>query len=560
MSIQIRVSPTIVNNIAKMYQSTSRIFMEYIDNSLDSAEKLFDDTTQSYPYKIRIVASINSHLKTVTFEDNCEGMEKPILLRIVQNIGDSKKKADFVTNGQFGFGIHAYAACCKELTVLTLAKDASLAHKIVVTRAAYTDNGTIADPTSIPAQKLPLTSGTTVTLSGFDPDWWREITLEELKREIEKHFEQLLARNNLDVLIRFDGREEICKPFDYDAHDGQPLEHEIGEYEKGNSKKILPKPVRIFLKVTSDIIPHKRPIFVNKGRRIEEVRTIKSFISKTKHRTGLWGHNNLTGFIEVAGNLSPTLARDDFEQIGHRRHIYDEIVKLEDIINLALQDINKKSESDHFNKLENLLSEALSKLAAQDHLRFRNQLSAGGEVNLIEDTLSDDSIWTKKPGIGKTDQPSEKQGKTETNVSDTTEESDLKGKERNKSGFNIRFSDIEQKKADGTLLRSNYIEGDAIIIYKSHPDFKDRIKKTNQGDPKISERLVSYLASEIAIQYKDKFFAMKAKQPAVQELLNSRKDLFIDIIEFSYLFEKILQPYVGKNLLTLENEDAENND
>jgi len=34
--------------------------------------------------------------------------------------------------------------------------------------------------------------------------------------------------------------------------------------------------------------------------------------------------------------------------------------------------------------------------------------------------------------------------------------------------------------------------------------------------------------------------------------MNSRKDLFVDIINFSYQFESLLQPFVGKNLLTLD--------
>lgn len=44
--------------------------------------------------------------------------------------------------------------------------------------------------------------------------------------------------------------------------------------------------------------------------------------------------------------------------------------------------------------------------------------------------------------------------------------------------------------------------------------------------------------------------------------MNHRKDLFVDIVDFSYQLEKILQPFVGKNLLTLEatNDDEEEND
>lgn len=100
------------------------------------------------------------------------------------------------------------------------------------------------------------------------------------------------------------------------------------------------------------------------------------------------------------------------------------------------------------------------------------------------------------------------------------------------------------------------------MIYKNHPDFQERIKRTYQGELKITERLISYLATEIAIHYKDKFFEVKKKQPEIQNILNSRKESFINLSEFVYEFEKLLQPYVGKNLITLEtsNDNVEDNE
>jgi hypothetical protein len=534
--------------------------MEYIDNSLDSAEKLYASDGKNYPYKIKISVKIDSKDKTVTFEDNCIGMDKDNLLRIVQNIGDSNKKNDFVTNGQFGFGIHAYAACANRMEVTTATIASKVAYKIKVDRTAYTEDGEISDLVEISKEKFPLESGTILKLSDFDNEWWREITPQELKSEVEKHFEQLLARDRLEIKIICDGKEETCQPFNYDSFLGTKVEKEIYEFERRGITTKIASPVKIYLKITEDIIPNKRPIFVNKGRRIEEVQAIKSFRAKSKYRTGLWGHNNLTGYIEVAGLLNPTIARDDFERSTDRQMIYEEILKLEDEIHEALQAINKKSESANMNKLEDLLSSVLSKLARQDYLRFRTSVTSGDDINLEELEGSDLFMKSKKKG-GRGGKKTDKHQTEEKPVIETQDDTELKGKERKKSGFDVQFSDREQRKADGTLIRSDYIEGGAIIIYKSHPDFAERVKRTNQGEMKITERLVSYLASEIAIQYKDKFFAVRGKQPDVQAIMNHRKDLFVDIIDFSYQLEKILQPFVGKNLLTLEttNEDEEEN-
>jgi hypothetical protein len=473
---------------------------------------------------------------------------------------------DFITNGQFGFGIHAYAACADKMEVTTLTLASDVAYKIKVDREAYTEDGEISNLIEIPRSKIPFKSGTVVKLYDFDSDWWKEISPKELKDEIKKHFEQLLARDQLEIKIAYGREEEICQPFNYDSFLGTKIEREIYEIENRGVKKTLQSPIKIYLKITDDIIPNKRPIFVNKGRRIEEVQAIKSFRNKSKYRTGLWGHNNLTGYIEVVGLVSPTLPRDDFERSANRLMIYEEILKIEDEVHEVLQEINKRSESANMNKLEDLLSSVLSKLARQDYLRFRTQISLGTDINLEEFENSDLVLKDKK----KSDHPNPEPNpdpivdpKTEeTPVVETQDDSDLKGKERKKSGFNIEFSDREQRKADGTLIRSDYIEGGAIIIYKSHPDFQERVKRTYQGEMKLTERLVSYLAAEIAIQYKDKFFAVKGKQPEVQAIMNHRKDLFTDIVEFTYQLEQMLQPLVGKNLLTLEGvaDNEENQD
>lgn len=562
MSIKVKVSPTIVPNIAKLYESTSRIFMEYIDNSLDSAEKLYEANNGAYPYKIEIVVKIDPASKTVTFQDNCIGMDLANLLRVAENIGDSNKKNDFVTNGRFGFGIHAYAACADKLEVTTLKLDSPSAIKIAVDRSAYTEDGEIPDPVLVNKHKLPIRSGTIVKLSDFEKDWWKDVSASALKKEIERHFEQLLSRELLEIKVIYGEQEEICSAFNYDDFLGIKIDKEISEFtwqrQSNKYSTKFPYPLEISLKITEDIIPDKRPIFVSKGRRIEEVQLIKSFRNKSNYKTGLWGHNNLTGYIEVNDLLAPKISRDDFEQNTKRQMVYDAILELEEEIHEALQEINKRSEDANMSKLEDLLSQVLSRLARQDYMRFRTEIGKGNDFNLLE---VDDSDTTAKTGKHHNGKRKIKKTGTEVPVITTDDDSDIKGGESKKSGFNIEFSDAEQKMADGTLLRSNFIEGGAIVIYKSHPDFQERVKRTYQGELKITERLISYLASEIAIQYKDKFFATRQKQPEVQALLNSRKDSFINLIDFSYDFESMLQRYVGKNLLTLEavsdNEDDE---
>lgn len=554
--MRFKISPQIVTNIAKTYQVTTRIFMEYIDNALDSAELLYKSNNNSYPYKIQINIIIDPIKKTVVFEDNCMGMDKESLLRVVEHIGDSEKKGDFTTSGQFGFGIHAYVACAEQIEITTLTLSSSHAYRIKINREAYLKDEEMPDPDILARDQDHQKSGTKVKLANFESDWWRDVTPNVLKEEIEKHFEQLLARENLEINITYGIEEEVCQPFNYDGFLGTKVEREITTLTRNGVVTTIPQPIRVHLKITDNIIPNKRPIFVNKGRRIEEVQAIKSFRNKSNFSTSVWGHKNLTGYIEVAGLLNPTLPRDDFQRSINRQMVYDEILKIEDEINEILKDLNRRSEDATLSKLEDLLSQELAKLARLDNLRFRTQVGKGEDINLTEDPSSKTTI---KHGVWGEGNKHRKKTSNEIPVVETLDDSELKGGERKKSGFDVELSDQERRMADGTLVRSDYIEGGAIVIYKSHPDFQERVRKTRQGETLISERLISYLASEIAIQYKDKFFAMHGKQPEVRAILNSRKDQFVDLINFAYVFEEVLQPKVGTNLLTLEAGNREGN-
>ena len=127
--------------------------------------------------------------------------------------------------------------------------------------------------------------------------------------------------------------------------------------------------------------------------------------------------------------------------------------------------------------------------------------------------------------------------------------SDKYGGERKRSGFNIKI--LEQEPPIGINskpLRSQYIDGN-ILIYRKHPDFLERIDMTSRrGDAKISQRLITYLAGEITIHYKD-VLQTRNGQPEYN------KDLFVNLVEFIYLFESMLVGLVGKNLSDLGGEN-----
>jgi hypothetical protein len=560
-----------LNQVANIYQHSMRIFMEYIDNSLDSAETLYN-LEKKYPYPIEIQVAIDPKNKTVTFSDNCVGMDKGFkskdengigiwkdgLLAIVTSIGKSNKKAVSWLNGQFGFGSHAYMACADKMSILTAKKEMDKCLYIEL----FSNTLIVEDEKKLPKNKLVYGSGTVVTLSGFKKEWWSEVDPGLLKEEIEKHFEQLLARPNLTIKVVYGNEEEICQAFNYDNFLGAKIKKDIASLrieKKGVvTTKKLESPIKIYLKVTDEIILNKRPIFINKGRRIEEVQNIKSFLNKSKYRSSLWGHSNLTGYIDVNGLVSPTLPRDDFQRSESRAMLYEELLSIEDEVFRQLVEINKKSEDAGMGKLEDILAAALSQLSKQYNLKFKTELVTGGDVNLkLGDEDSSTFKQNSEGGFGNKETGSDQT--EDVPIVETIDESDMKGKEKRKNGFPIKFSDREQKKSDGTLLRSQFIEGEGIIIYNRHPDFQSRARINRYGERILTQRLISYLASQVVIRFKDKFFEKRGKQPEVQSILSSRTELFDDLTDGVYQFESILQPWKNKNLSNLENSSDEHN-
>lgn len=575
MPYQIQISDPVnfINNVAYLYQNASRIFMEYVDNSLDDAEHLYQLNEDSYPYPIEIDIFIDPLEKKVTFIDNCRGMDRDLLLRIITEVGSSNKKAQSWTNGEFGFGIHSFRACAEKMQVISKTEGMEHPLKITIDRNELE----APDEREVSRSEFPHNSGTKVVLERFDRDWWIDVNTELLKDEIEKHFEGLLTRPDLRIRIHH-GRERIvCCPMDYREITGSEIVREISEIilnDDSSTRISYAQPVKIYLKVTDQIIPNKRPIFLNKGRRIDEILNIRSFRNKSKYRTTLWGNNNLTGYIEVNGNLDPTIERNEFKRNNDRKFVYSQILEMEDEIHELIQEKYRSTEEASLSKLEDILSSALSKLAKLDALRFRTtsikgtdtHLLAGGGGEFSEEGAGgplggsggDGGTGGSGEGDGAGVVPGNGRYPEEGNGSgprpkESDEETEFTGRVRKKSGFNIKLSDLDPPELEGTdrKLRSQYLDG-TIYIYKNHPLFQERIKKTLQGEPKLNQRLISYLASEISVHYKNVFYEKKKMQPDIKRILSSREELFSSQIEFIYEFEKILQPLDNMNLFTLE--------
>src|SRR5688572_11737647 len=92
-TLDLRISDpvSLLNEIARRYESVERILMEYVDNALDDAENVYRANADAYPSTVRIQIIIDYGRRTVIVRDNCRGMRQDVLERIVANVGESRK-------------------------------------------------------------------------------------------------------------------------------------------------------------------------------------------------------------------------------------------------------------------------------------------------------------------------------------------------------------------------------------------------------------------------------------------------------------------------------------
>lgn len=544
--LQISNPAALLNEIARRYESPERILMEFVDNGLDDAEALYRANADAYPFEIKIEVILDVPRRTVIVRDNCRGMRRETLERIVEKVGESQKKGITWVNGQFGFGVHAFRAASESICFRTKHADDQLI-ELHLSREQHRD---IRRPWEAPGPFPTDTgTGTEVTVGPFDEEWFETISADSIRREIERHFERLLARPSLLITVQEISEMAMrCEPFDYAQVPGEEFERTVDLELNGRLY-----PVEIRLKASEIEIPDRAARFFARGRRINEIAEIKSFIRKSLHRTSIWGHPHLLGYIEVGEVVRPVITRDDFQQTKGRTVLYEAILGLEEEIKEALSRINDAQRDSTLNRLEDVLRDVLDELSREDRLRLRSELSSGHERGALIDgggnaggdeggphreESESDGGW-EGGGEGADEGPDPQAdgpqgGKAGGGQQIADDPARAEGTPRTRSGFDIKFGNYPPD-ADGKLRRSRLVDG-VIYINTAHEDFRERMAHTRQGRPKFTDRLGAYLAATVSIHYKDQFYSRYGRQP------ERRDQMFDEQVEFMCRLELALRP------------------
>lgn len=534
----------LLNHIAQRYTRTSRIVMEYVDNSLDDCEALFDRESNSYTRPIEVHVRINRQKAeedpaasaaqvaapsesdaapvlpdaakkktrknqekvTVSVSDNCRGMTKAVLSRLVVNVGESNKRASKFTNGQFGFGVHAFRAAASRIEFKTKAVGAARTLHLAINRKSeyFPHPKPVKDEAN---NGLRSESGTEVTVSGFDNTWSEQLDPVEIIKEIEHHFSGLLERENLRVLVTDVAKEKTveCQPF---------------SFAQGTTRRVIKdwefegESLRVRLYISSKSAHNKNCMFVCKGRRINEICDVKSFMKMSRCRWAVWGHPNLVGYIDVSGILDPVITRDEFILNKTRKDVYRKIIdEIEGELYKKLHEVNENRRVMALAKLEDVVSRCVNVAVKKDSKRSKEGISYLEQLMMAKkpirrrkidedfDVMDEPAAPNRKRKRLDDDENKDKTDEDGKNPEDGDENPNKKRKNRG-LGFNIAFVKELVDEEKGIPLRARLV-GEDVQINMKHPDFLQRIKVSKaESQPIVTERLCGYLANIIATSYK----------------------------------------------------------
>ena len=596
LDLQISDPVSMLNEIARRYESTERILMEYVDNALDDAEGLYRANDNAYPYQIRIELIVDFDERAITIRDNCRGMPKEVLERIIRNVGESQKRGLTWVNGRFGFGVQAFRAAADVIHFQT--KHENSAHLVLELQRNQHYGIKGAQPLSEPFPSS-VGTGSMVTINGFEDEWFENVTIGSIKQEIESHFERLLARPNLTITVQEIDQDPLkCEPFRYRDIPGKDIRHTLKLDYKGEHY-----PIEVHLKIADFEAPGRTVRFFARGRRINQVTEIKSFMRKSVYRTSVWGHPHLLGYIEVGEVVRPVITRDDFVRNKGRNIFYNAVLGLEDEVKNALDRINEAQRDTTLNRLEDVLRSVLESIARQDRRRLRlhstakrkrktvpakNKMAPEANAALLTamaDTASSVSVdvgndenapasnlasipaqfLTEPEGSpltashpeGLPPAPTDQSGSRLDEEADPQAASPVPGPndevqfsyeseqaqndqppqpKRRRATFDIQFFDIPAD-AEGQIKRSYLVES-TIYINVAHPDFQERMVYNRQGQPKVTDRLGAYIAATVSIHYKDQFYARYGYMPERRDLL------FDEQVDFIFRLEAALREHL----------------
>ena len=349
----------------------------------------------------------------------------------------------------------------------------------------------------------------------------------EIAKEIELHFERLLARPGLKVNVFEEEGVDIvsvhrCEPFDY-SNEKLGVIASINQsvvwppLEMSSDMNIVPQRVNINLAVASKPVNGRISRFFVNGRRIKEVAGTRSFVQYSKRRWTVWAHPNVVGFLDISneegtqhgGALQPVITRDEFKRTRYRKKMFEYLIDIcEQKLEKALSQANRAQSDNKLVMLENILTNCLAGVSREDNRRRGS-----------EDSLNLLGLEPPESGLSIVEGADAKKA-TKEKTPRKKVETDSDGKVVRKrspsvhQGFDVRLVRGFPEATISQDGRRSALIGNTIFVDTNHEDFKARLKQNRQGHDRFDDRICGYLATVIAAHYQDRRYVEHGYQPS----------------------------------------------
>jgi len=548
LTLQIKDPAFLLTHIASHYRQLSKIIAEFVDNSLDDAEKLAVEGEDGiFRYKrpvkidIRLTPITETSFAKVEIVDNCFGMSSSDLSGLVNNIGKSRKRKDPTTNGYFGFGVNSFRACSASLFVRT--KHESGAHYIEIDK----EDTTIPAPSAFsPNSESPILSfeaGTHVTLLEVVRPFTSQMrNVEKIQKELSQHFFHHLAnRENLTITITdIDLADKSTRITTLKAQQ-PPIKKDHWLHEE---EIVLTNSEKIKIKVgvlPNDYYSYPDVAVVSRGREVQKLNELDSFkqykiLWKQKHanKDNLWDKPQIKGFIDVGNAVEQVISRNEFKETMKLEALYDSLLKF-GANKKSLEKVNNiigEANSSKMGQLSNFMAHIIDR--RKPFVKARERMSGEEEVEPYGGrTMIDKAIEKEKKAAPPSSTPRTTLSLVEKQKREM-QQSQNRGRELLRT-YRGEFP-IEFEHAGKNNLRAR-MEGTTTIINEDHVDAQTELY---QGSPdlKINSRSFRYLARQVS----NTFLIREISNVEKENIANYINEVQNLEVEIQRSFEKFSQP------------------
>jgi len=528
MNQKIKIHTRLLLAQAGSYDNVEKSIAEFVDNSLDSAEELRDDSL-NYKRPIKIEVDFQGSTKKtsqITIKDNCVGMDREELVRICTEVGNSKKKNQSFSNGQFGFGIFSFSEFFEEITIQSKNEESTYANQVTISKSSLENNKEIKFEKINKLTFNNSNSGTIIILREYSKRNWKNVNKDKLVKFLSQHFERLLGSKGLEIVIRDKNGQEILTPHNYDNFDGVSLveksdslpKMELYKVKKGQANALIGgstvENMECYIKVVKSRNLAEKPFFIAiKGRRIGNV---KDAISNTKLLDmAIWSSPYLTGYFDLGSFAQPDISRTKIKAGDSKKSIIEYLKRKEKDIKELLDDRNKLNEDKSWNDTASKINDILKDMTKEYNVYFSelsgskgDEPGSGGNEGGARIRKGDKKIKVKKkvPTNGQGDGD----GTGGTGDQGDNDFSDDISKPK-KSNLQIQFTGLKTnyktnpRTGEPYEVASDLTADGKLIFWTQHPDFQERVK-VRKGGKFITQRLATFLGTRIAVHFLDKYF------------------------------------------------------